>query len=51
MSNLQPRKEVKNMPTCKAKNVKRIVENGSLTAADFVRSHVKNWLKEELEEV
>jgi len=39
------------MPTSKAKNVKRIVENGSLKASDFVRDRVKDWLKRELKEV
>jgi len=39
------------MPTCKAKSVKKILNNGSLKAADFVRDRVKDWLKREIKEV
>jgi len=35
----------------KAKNVKKILNNGSLKASDFVRYQVKDWLKRELREV
>jgi len=35
----------------KAKNVEKILNNGSLKASDFVRDHVKDWLKKELKEV
>jgi len=35
----------------KARNVKKILNNGSLKASDFAKSHVEDWLKRELREV
>jgi len=35
----------------KAKNVRKILNNESLKAADFVRDQVKDWLKRELKEI
>jgi len=35
----------------KAKNVEKVLNNGSLKASDFIRDRVKDWLKRELKEV
>lgn len=39
------------MPTAKAKNVKKILNNTDLKAKDFQKEKVEDWLKEKLEEV
>jgi len=35
----------------KARNVRKILNNGSIKASDLVRDRVKDWLKRELKEV
>jgi len=39
------------MPTAKAKNIPKILNNRNLKAGDFQKKNIEKWLEERLEEL